>query len=104
MPTKAEMQELEDNCTWEWTIQGGNNGYRVTGTNGNSIFMPAAGFYYNGSLELTDSLGAYWSSSLSLGTYPYDACNLNFYSNDMGIHNDGRVFGQSVRPVCHSQK
>ena len=42
MPTKAECQELIDSCTWEWTTSNNISGYRVTGPNGNSIFLPAA--------------------------------------------------------------
>ena len=42
MPTKAELNELLNNCTWTWTTQNGHKGYKVTGPNGNSIFLPAA--------------------------------------------------------------
>ena len=47
MPTKEECEELLENCTWNWTTQNGVNGYKVTSKkNGNSIFLPAAGYYY----------------------------------------------------------
>lgn len=39
IPTKNQMQELIDNCTWEWTQINSINGYKVTGPNGNSIFI-----------------------------------------------------------------
>ena len=42
MPTLAEMKELINNCTWEWTTQNGVYGRKVTGPNGNSIFLPLA--------------------------------------------------------------
>ena len=45
MPKSTELKELIDNCTWTWTTQNGVNGYKVIGTNGNSIFLPAAGLY-----------------------------------------------------------
>lgn len=45
MPTKTEMQELIDNCTWEWTQLKGINGFRITGKNNNSIFIPAFKMY-----------------------------------------------------------
>ena len=61
MPTDAEWTELRDNCSWTWTSQNGVNGYRVTATNGNSIFLPAASKYNAG------SDGFYWSSSLNTG-------------------------------------
>lgn len=45
MPTDAEWTELREQCTWTWTAQNGMNGYQVASkTNGNSIFLPAAGF------------------------------------------------------------
>ena len=40
MPTIAEMNELESKCTWEWIKQNGVRGYKVTGPNGNFIFLP----------------------------------------------------------------
>ena len=44
MPTREEQQELVDECTWKWTImQSGKNGYKVTGPNGNHIFLSATG-------------------------------------------------------------
>ncbi len=44
MPTIAELQELENNCTWEWKIINGVNGYKITAKNNNWIFLPAAGY------------------------------------------------------------
>ena len=47
MPTKDELQELKDNCTWTWDSINGMKGYRVTsnmpGYTDRSIFLPAAG-------------------------------------------------------------
>ncbi len=103
MPTEAELRELEDKCTWTWATQGGKNGYRVTGPNGKSIFLPAAGYYHNGSLNYAGSLGYYWSSSLYTD-YPYNAYNLNFNSGAVLMYYYSRYYGQSVRPVCPSQK
>ena len=40
MPTRDEMDELINNCTWKWTQINGVNGYQVTGKNENSIFLP----------------------------------------------------------------
>lgn len=42
LPMKSEIQELIDNCEWEWTELEGVSGYNVTGPSGNSIFLPAA--------------------------------------------------------------
>ncbi len=98
MPTDAELTELRENCTWTWTTQNGVNGYKVTGTNGNSIFLPAAGCRYDSSLYYAGSYGDYWASSLSTD-YPSNAYYLLFSSGYVGWSDYGRYYGQSVRPV-----
>ena len=99
MPTKAEQDELRNNCTWTWTTQNGVNGYKVTGTNGNSIFLPAAGDRYDRSLGDAGYLGYYWSSSLNTGS-PRSAWSVDFYSGYVGRYSYERYYGFSVRPVC----
>ncbi len=99
MPTKAEQDELRNNCTWTWTTQNGVNGYKVTGPNGNSIFLPAAGYVYEGTFLIAGSLGDYWSSSLNTGTPDY-AYYVDFGSVYVGWDRDDRYNGLSVRPVC----
>ena len=98
MPTKAEQDELRDNCTWTWTIQNGVNGYKVTGPNGNSIFLPAAGYRLGTNLYDSGSYGYYWSSSLG-SSYSSDAYYLYFYSGGYGWDGGIRCSGHSVRPV-----
>ena len=99
MPTKAEQDELRDNCTWTWTTQNGVNGYKVTGPNGNSIFLPAAGRMYKDTLDYAGSKGYYRSSSLdtddlSCVYYVY------FYSDNVSRATSTRSYGLVVRPVC----
>lgn len=100
MPTNAEWTELRTQCTWTWTTQNGVNGYQVSSkTNGNSIFLPAAGFRHNTLLRFDGSDGNYWSSSL--GEYRPDyARYLLFDSGKVIRHDIDRDFGLSVRPVC----
>ena len=98
MPTITEMQELIDNCEWEWTAQNGVNGYKVTGPNGNSIFFPAAGYRNGSSLYFDGNYGYYWSST-PLGYYDNGAYRLYFYSDGPDVGNYDRNFGRSVRPV-----
>ena len=98
MPTKAELDELLNNCTWTWTTQNGVNGYNVEGPSGNSIFLPAAGFRLGSSLSIAGSDGFFWSST------PYEsdsrsAYDLNFISDNHYVDYDSRGFGRSVRPV-----
>jgi hypothetical protein len=63
MPTREEYKELCNNCTWTWTTLNGVNGYRVTGSNGNSLFLPAVGGNYGTEVEYSGLFGCYWSSS-----------------------------------------
>ena len=98
MPTKEDQDELRSECTWTWTTQNGVNGYKVTSkTNGNSIFLPAAGGRFDSDLRSAGSEGCYASSSLS--SYSYAAYNLGFNSDDVDWYNSERFFGRSVRPV-----
>ncbi len=95
MPTSEEWQELEDNCTWTWT----GYGYKVTGPNGNHIFLPAAGYRYGSSLYDAGEYGFYWSST------PYEGGSNRAYGLDFdsGGQNVGWYYdlrsGLSVRPV-----
>lgn len=58
-PTLAQIDELIDLCEWRWSTENGHNGFIVEGPNGNSIFLPAAGF----STGVNEgSRGYYWSS------------------------------------------
>ena len=100
MPTKAECQELVDNCTWTWTTQGVHKGYKVTSKkNGNSIFLPAAGYRTGSLLYCQREGGFYWMSTPDESSTA-SAYGLNFNS---GIHCGGwltRGYGHTVRPVC----
>lgn len=98
LPTRDEQKELLDNCTWEWTSQNGVNGYLVTGSNGNSIFLPVAGYKENSSHTEVGEYGYYWSSTpqsnSNLGAYYLymsESSKLSYYY--------ARVAGQSVRAV-----
>ena len=61
LPTYAQLDELRKYCTWTWTVSDNVPGYLVTGKTGNSIFLPAAGYYAaNGKFMEEDS--GIWSS------------------------------------------
>ncbi|MBQ4201497.1 MAG: Ig-like domain-containing protein, partial [Bacteroidales bacterium] len=102
MPTDAEWTKLRTKCTWTWTDNyngTGVSGRIVTATNGNSIFLPAAGERYNTNLRNAGSYGLYWSSSLNTGTPSY-AWYVYFWNDDVDRDYYGRrCNGQSVRPV-----
>ena len=96
LPTKREMEELRDECTWQWTSQSGVNGYKVTGPNGNNIFLPAAGYCLGTSRFYVGKYGFYWSST------PSDICSayyLYFGSRNRYVRWFHRIGGRTVRPV-----
>lgn len=99
MPTDDEQEELESKCTWTWTCQNGAEGYKVTGPNGNSIFLPAAGYRYDSSLGNAGSYGYYWSVSL-YKSHPNRARYLYFYSSDHYTYYGHRYNGYTVRAVA----
>ena len=98
MPTKAEILELREKCTWKWTTQNGVNGYRVTGPNGNSIFLPAAGYRNGAGFNYRHYYGFYWSSSLS-DIYDYNAYYWFLHVSNYRLLYNCRFCGLSVRPV-----
>ena len=98
MPTYAEMKELINNCTWTWTTQNGVNGRKVTGSNGNSIFLPAAGYCLGSSRYRVGERGHYWGSTPNeSGTH--DAFYLFFISGTYDESWGLRDYGRTVRPV-----
>ena len=98
MPTKEEWQELLDNTTNTWTTQNGVNGRLFTASNGNSLFLPAAGYRGDSSLDGAGSYGGYWSSSL-LTDRPCFAWYFYFDSGHCYMDDIGRNYGHSLRPV-----
>lgn len=97
MPTLDEIKELLNNCTWTWTTQNGVKGRKVTGPNGNSIFLPAAGYRLGTGLGNAGSYGYYWSATpYSNSCYEY---SLSFSSDDCYWRYYYRYDGRSVRPV-----
>ena len=105
MPTKEEWQELLDNTTHTWTTQNGVNGRRFTASNGNSLFLPAAGFSGGGGLSYLSyvgNTGLYWSSSLNTG-YPGSMWSFYFNPDDYNLTFSYRYYVQSVRLVRSAQ-
>ncbi len=98
MPTYAEIQELESQCecVWTWKEYNGVNGYEVKGKNGNSIFLPAAGYVCGTKFYDVGSHGRYWSSDIN---DTRAALHLSF---DADIPYSGsalRCYGLPIRPV-----
>lgn len=116
MPSAYEMEELIHKCTWTWTKMKGIEGYKVTGPNGNSIFLPAGGCkrdeisgetVANRIMDYT--YGYYWTDELADGMeggeiWGKDALRaaMLFFDNDITItigEGDGRYVGACIRPV-----
>ncbi len=94
MPSKQQLDELLNECTWTLATIGNMTGYEVEGPNGNSIFLPTTGW------RIDDMLlegGAYWSRS---GT-PDDVGGAFYLGwDEWGFYEfGGRCDGQCVRPV-----
>ena len=99
MPTEAEIQELLDNTTNEWTQVNGVNGRKFTSKkNGNSIFIPAAGECFYGSMSTVGNNGYVWSSSLHTSN-PSGAWRLDFGSYHCAMGGARRSNGVTVRGV-----
>lgn len=102
MPTQAEFQALlnNENCTCTWTNQDGVNGLLCTGYDAyssNSVFLPAAGNYFDGRVSGQNNYGYYWSSTAIEG---YEAYYLGFwYSGGKSVYSYERYYGLSVRAV-----
>lgn len=97
-PTKEEWEELMNNTTATWTTQNGVNGLLFTAINGNSLFLPAAGYHYGNSPDFYGRRGHYWSSSLYTDS-PYYAWRFHFKSDYQMVQEESRYFGFPVRAV-----
>lgn len=103
MPSKAQFEELINSSytTTTWTTQNGVRVYKITSKrNGNSLFLPAAGWCRDTSLNNVGSIGGFWSRTL-ITDYPYPYYGWSLYYNSSNIYTDGfdRCSGRSVRPV-----
>ena len=99
MPTTGDIDELLDNCTWTWTTQDGKNGYEVKGTNGNAIFLPAAGACFDTGFYDIGSEGYYWSGALLTKFNLVNARGLGFASDKPVRNFNDRNVGFTVRAV-----
>ena len=104
IPTKEQLQELLDNTTSKWVrkyndIQKLNGRLFTSKTNGNTLFIPAAGFRDN-SVHLNGSYVAIWSSLLET-TDPTAAYSIGSSSSDLSIRHPYRHYGISVRAVMN---
>lgn len=106
MPTQAEFEELATKCSWEWSALNGINGMTVTGTNGCSIFLPAAASRTGEAISnQVGQRGCYWSGTLWPSNSNF-AAYLYFYSDASRVQpvkSNRRYIGMSVRPVANEE-
>ena len=100
MPTFKELAEL-NSCTWTFATLNGINGFWVTATNGNSIFLPSAGYRTNSSTYYAGEAGYYWSNSLYGDAKNQLLAHYTYFDSDyQGLKNTNRGYGLTIRPVC----
>lgn len=111
MPTEAEILELKEDCTWTWITQNNVGGFKITGPNGNYIFLPAAGYYEGDTHKDVGSICFYLSNSL---TWAPDFGNPADYADGLylseaylskamtlgSLNWSSRCYGYTIRPVC----
>ena len=96
IPTKEQWEELIDECTWTWTYRG----YKLIGSNGNSITLPAGGYCFEGSeLHNSSSTGFYWSSTPSDHENTWGLCFENFEGGVFMLDISRSKYALSVRLV-----
>jgi hypothetical protein len=101
IPTSTEIEELIGRCTWEGTSLNGVDGCKITGPNGNSIFLPYGGLKDEYEISKPE-FGWYWSSSLKDECF---AAWILVVGGENGEKTQGlctpthRSYGLRIRPV-----
>lgn len=99
LPHLEELKELKDECTWEVECVRGVNAYKVTGPNGNCIYLPFAGYRDGTELKREGTWGFIWSGELFDGNSQF-AANLSFsIKGQVATSGFYRYGGESIRAV-----
>lgn len=107
LPTMNEFWELYSRCAWKYTTEDGVKGFRITGTNGNSIFLPMTGYTFPedgpaGSYGLRETGNGYYMTGESYedswGRFAYAAVIKSNISCEFPSWRVGWM-GMAVRPV-----
>lgn len=101
MPTIEEWEELFVNTAGEWAVLNGVKGWHITASNGNELFLPAAGYWWGDAFNA--DLGLYWSASVNK-EFPYRSWGFHFNTDSSHLcGSSDRNRGQSVRAVCSAR-
>lgn len=98
MPSLEEVTELLEKCKHEWITSNGVEGMKFTGPNGNSIFLPAAGWRDTTDVNDVELYGDYWTGSVDKD-YPLSSYTLSFGGGEVDWSIGYRSYGQVIRPV-----
>lgn len=98
LPTAADFEELFNSCSSEWVEENGVAGYKLTGPNGNSIFLPAAGSRTINDNSGRGTVGIYATGSINQSNKQF---NMAFQFGSAGKSRTSTPVYQalSVRPV-----
>lgn len=101
-PTKADFEAIIKTCQWTWVSKRKQQGYKVKGRNGASIFLPAEGYIFRNEKEIDckGEYGGYWSCELEDSTGE-QAIYLMFGSDFHELSANPLYYLRSIRPVCH---
>ena len=99
MPTKEELTELREQCTWKWVTINGIKGNKVTGPNGNSIFLPAGGSYNTFDDQLNSAGVHGWIYSSTKSSVDNLAQEMGTSSSGAAQTSCSRCLGLNIRPV-----
>ena len=103
MPSQEQLEELIANCTWEWSQLNGVDGLLVTGPNGNTMFLPAAGYRMQSSVYNAGTQCNYWLNSIQ-EIAPLNAWKIYATSSIFQINGSSRSVGYTVRAVRAPQE
>ena len=98
MPTQDDFKELTENCTSEKTTVNGVSGYRYTGWNGNSIFLPDGQIKNGPNLTSDVFKSAYWTSYCMCFSFS-TAQQASAFAPNGNLSKIDRAYGLAIRPV-----
>lgn len=98
LPSEKQVAELIENCSWNWQNKDGHIGYLVTGPNGNSIFLPAAGCIIGNGIKYKGQFGYYWIGESNLKD-PSLAKELLIGFGQKNIESGRKNVGRSIRAI-----
>ena len=105
MPTETQFKELRDDCTWTPETRKGVFGYKVTGPNGKSIFLPCQGYYNGDDYLKKNEEGMYWCSTIYMFARMYEMGVAMILTNEgYEWSHYSRKAGLNVRPVINGNR